>query len=88
MLIALSCNNEIDIERFRNFDHNNARYYVEKYSWLNMSPTLSKFFIHGPEIIAHAPLPMEQLSEEAQEARNKNFKIHRQNVSQIQARKV
>lgn len=55
--------------------------YVEKYPWFKMSPTLHKFLIHGPEIIAHALLPIGQLSEEAQEARNKDFKNYRERFS-------
>lgn len=43
-----------------------------------MPPTLHKLFIHGPEIIDSALLPIGQLSEEAQEARNKDFKKGRE----------
>jgi hypothetical protein len=34
--------------------------------------------IYGSQIIEHAPLPIGQLSEEAQEARNKDFKRARE----------
>lgn len=46
-----------------------------------MPPTLHKFFIHGPEILELALLPIGQLSEEAQEAINKNFKRYREQFS-------
>ncbi|KAF0705555.1 nucleolar transcription factor 1-A-like [Aphis craccivora] len=39
------------------------------------------FFIHGPEIIESALLPIGQLTEEAQEARNKDFKRYREHNS-------
>ncbi|KAL4090847.1 hypothetical protein QTP88_025613 [Uroleucon formosanum] len=58
-----------------------AKYFVEKYPWYNMSPTMHKFFIHGPEIIASALLPIGQLTEEAQEDRNKDFKRYREHNS-------
>jgi len=42
---------------------------------------MHKFFIHGPEIIESALLPIGQLTEEAQEARNKDFKRYREHNS-------
>lgn len=46
-----------------------------------MPPTLHKYFIHGPEIISSALLPIGQLTEEAQEARNKDFKKYREHYA-------
>lgn len=46
-----------------------------------MPPTLHKYLIYGPEIISSAFLPIGQLTEEAQEARNKDFKRYRENYS-------
>jgi hypothetical protein len=43
-----------------------------------MPETMHKLLIHGSQIIEHAPLPIGQLSEEAQEARNKDFKRARE----------
>lgn len=81
ILIVVSCSQEINIERFRNFANNTARYFVEKYPWYYMPTTLHKFLIHGPDVIASALLPIGQLSEEAQEARNKDFKCYREHFS-------
>lgn len=47
--------------------------YVQKYPWYPMPPTIHKILLHGPFVIANALLPIGQLSEEAQEARNKDF---------------
>lgn len=72
---------EIDVEKFRIFTHHTAMYFTEKYPWYNMSPTVHKYLIHGPEIVSAALLPIGQLSEEAQEARNKDFKRYREHNS-------
>lgn len=86
LLVVVTSGYEIDIEKFRDFAQNTARYFVQCYPWYNMTPTLHKFFIHGPEIIAHALLPIGQLSEEAQEARNKDFKRYREHFSRKSSR--
>lgn len=39
-----------------------------------MLPKLHKYFIHGLELIKYALLPIGNLTEEAQETRNKDFK--------------
>jgi hypothetical protein len=39
-----------------------------------MPPTVHKLLIHGADIIENEVLPIGQLSEVAQEARNKDFK--------------
>ena len=51
-----------------------------------MSTSVHKILIHGFRIIEWAPLPIGQLSEEAQEARNKDVKKYRENFSRKCAR--
>lgn len=51
-----------------------------------MTPTVHKILIHGPEIIKQALLPIGQLSEEAQESRNKDFKSYRERFSRKTSR--
>jgi len=46
-----------------------------------MSQTLHKILIHGATVISHVIVPIGQLSEEAAEARNKHFRLYRQNFS-------
>lgn len=46
-----------------------------------MTPKMHKILIHGSEVIEKALLPIGQLSEEAAEARNKYFRLYRQNVA-------
>lgn len=65
VMIVVASGHEIKIKEFREYSYETAKYFVEKYPWYNMSPTMHKFFIHGPEIIASALLPIGQLTEEA-----------------------
>lgn len=81
ILIVVSCGHSINIERFRKYTHDTARHFVNLYGWYCMPPTLHKFFIHGADIISSALLPIGQLTEEAQEARNKDFKQYREQYS-------
>lgn len=86
ILIVVSSGIEVNIEKFSNFANDTARLFVKNYPWYYMSPTLHKYFIHGPEIIALAPLPIGQLTEESQEARNKDFKSYREHFSRKSSR--
>lgn len=65
---------EVDTDKFRAFAQNTARYFVQCCQLHNMAQLYIRFFIHGLEIISHALLPIGQLPEETQEARNKDFK--------------
>lgn len=58
ILIVISCGHEIEVEKFRKYAQETAYYFVEKYPWYNMPPTLHKYLKHGPEIISHALLPI------------------------------
>lgn len=46
-----------------------------------MPTALHKLFIHGPQIVHYALLPIGQMSEDAQESRNKDFKTYREGFS-------
>ena len=74
LLDTISCGFEINIEKYRIYALETAEVFVKLYPWYPMPPTVHKILIHGHEIIQTALLPIGQLSEEAQEARNKEFK--------------
>lgn len=86
IMIVIASSLEIDIDKFQAFAHDTARYFVSLYPWFNMSPTMHKYLIHGSKIIAKAWVPIGQLSEEAQEARNKDFKRFREHNSRKNSR--
>ena len=81
ILQAISSHN-IKYDNFRAYALETAWKFVELYPWYYMPTSVHKILIHGPEIIASALLPIGQLSEEAQEARNKDIKRFREDFSQ------
>lgn len=78
ILQAIASGAEINIENFTIYTRETAELFVELYGWYNMPASVHKILIHGPEIIENAIVPIGQLSEEAQEARNKDFKRFRE----------
>lgn len=81
ILQALSSGYNINSDNFREYSLETARKFVDLYPWYYMPTSIHKLLIHGPEIIAYALLPIGQLSEEAQEARNKDIKRFREGFS-------
>nr|XP_034184029.1 uncharacterized protein LOC117606105 [Osmia lignaria] len=81
ILQVISSNQKINIEKFEAYAMDTAKLYIRLYPWHPMTPTTHKILIHGPVIIENAMLPIGQLSEEAAEARNKHFRIYRENYS-------
>ena len=81
ILIVVSSGHKINICKFKDFRQDTAKHFVDTYPWYYMPPTLHKYFIHAPEIVKFALLPIGQLTEEAQEARNKDFKRFREHNS-------
>lgn len=81
ILQAISSGFNIKCDKFREYALETARKFVELYPWYYMPTSVHKLLIHGPEIIASALLPIGQLSEDAQEARNKDSKRFREDFS-------
>lgn len=87
ILITLNCGYEVNADRFDSYAKETAELYVQLYGWYFMPPSVHKILIHGGEIVRHALLPIGQLSEEAQEAKNKDFKFIREHRSRKHSRK-
>lgn len=81
ILQVLSCGFVIDVEAFNTYCLDTARLFVDLYNWYNMPTSVHKVLIHGPQIIEASELPIGELSEDAQEARNKDFKKYRESYS-------
>lgn len=86
ILQTIACGYEIDIEKFKKYTYDTAKKYVEEYPWYPMPTTIHKILLHSPEIISAALLPIGQLSEEAQESVNKEFKRIRRDLSRKTSR--
>lgn len=71
----MSSGQPINTDTFADYAQKTAQLYVELYSWYFMPASVHKLLLHGAEIIKHfSILPIGQLSEEASEARNKDFR--------------
>lgn len=71
----------INHDKFSKFCLATAERYVNLYPWYPMPVTVHKILIHSTDIISNFLIPIGQLSEEAQEARNKEFKMCRRNFT-------
>ena len=78
ILHAISSGFALNTDNFNEYSLNTARMFISTYPWFYMPATVHKILIHGAVIISEACLPIGQLSEEAQEARNKDFKYFRE----------
>lgn len=87
ILQCLSSGFKLNYEKFKSYCEDTARYFVTLYPWYYMSTTVHKILIHGHLIASSCLLPIGQLSEEALESRNKDFKIFREQFSRKTSRK-
>lgn len=81
ILETISSGHAIDAKKFEAYTYGTATLYVQLYEWHPMSPTVHKILMHGATVISKSILPIGQLSEAAAEARNKHFRLYRQNFS-------
>ena len=72
---------DIDADKFEEFCLDTAKLYVQKYNWYYMPQSLHRLLIHGASVIRNFNLPIGILSEEAQEAKNKEFKKFRESFT-------
>ena len=77
ILQTLSSGFAINSAACRQYSIETAQLYLQEYSWYYMPVTMHKILIHGADIIRTSILPIGQLSEEAQESRNKDLKYFR-----------
>lgn len=77
VLQIITCGQRIDSNKFKKFARDTADLFVKKYNWYFMPVTVHKVLMHGKDIIDGAVLPLGMLSEEAEEARNKDYRKYR-----------
>lgn len=78
VLRTISCGYAVNVDAFQVYCAETAQLYVDEYKWYYMPQSVHKILIHGSSIIKAAVLPIGQLSEEAQEARNKDSRRFRE----------
>ncbi|XP_036148284.1 uncharacterized protein LOC118647442 [Monomorium pharaonis] len=86
LLKAISSGFEIDSIKFGKYCKETADLYRKVYNWYPMPPTVHKLLDHGEMIVSSAILPIGQLSEEAQEARNKDCRYFREHHTRKRSR--
>lgn len=89
ILQAITSGEQIDVVKFKDYARKTAEKYVELYDWYHMSSTVHKLLIHGADIVANNDIvPIGILSEEASEARNKDFRRLREHHSRKKSRQA
>lgn len=81
ILQVISRGFNVKVDSFGKYCNETADRFVELYPWYCMSTTVHKVLMHGPRIVELAILPIGQLSEEAQESRNKDVRNYREHYS-------
>lgn len=74
ILRTITCDYEIQNDKFEKYCNETAQLYVSLYGWYPMPATLHKILIHGPSIIKSFLVPIGYLSEDVQESRHKEFR--------------
>lgn len=78
ILQVLCCELKVTTAKYKTYCFQTAQLYVKLYDWYYMPATLHKILFHGAEVIESLLIPIGQLSEDAQEARNKDSKRFRE----------
>lgn len=86
VLQIISCEKEVDIDKFQAFCIETAKKCVSTYPWYKIPPSVHKVLIHGCDIMKEFDAPMIWFSEEAQEAQNKVFRKARCDHSRMHQR--
>ena len=79
VLKTITVNFDIDSEKFKDYALETANLFVVLYPWYYMTKSMHQILIHGNQVISTMLMPIGLLSEEAQEARNKDnkyFRVH------------
>lgn len=83
---VLACNQQIDATKFGGYAKETAKIYTTIYPWRKMSATVHKILYHGEDVIKYHLVPLGDLSEEAQEKRNKDYRFYREHNTRKMSR--
>ncbi|XP_050525962.1 uncharacterized protein LOC126896864 [Daktulosphaira vitifoliae] len=86
ILSVIASGYTINIKAFEEYCFLTAKLFVSLYPWYYMPASVHKILLHGAHIIQYAPLPIGNLSEEAQESRNKDYKMYREHHTRKNSR--
>ena len=77
ILCCLSSGYDLNLELFNTFLLETKETYIKFYNWYPMPVSIHKILTHAVDVIRECIVPIGQLSEEAQEARNKDCRRFR-----------
>lgn len=86
ILETLGCGFSIDSKAFEDYARETRELNLREYYWYNMPVSVHKVLYHGKDVVASCILPIGQLSEEAQEARNKDVRRYREHFTRKTSR--
>ncbi len=78
ILKSLACGRDIDPEKFEKYAMDTYNLIVNKYDWYKVPWSVHRILMHGADTIKYNIIPIGQLTEEAAEARNKDFRRYRE----------
>lgn len=78
ILSVINSGLEIEDVRFDQYCRATAERYILLYPWYYMPVSVHKVLIHGSDIVKNFILPIGELSEEAQEAKNKTVRYYKE----------
>jgi hypothetical protein len=78
----------VNATAFDNYAKETAKLFVSLYAWYYMPASVHKVLMHGSAIVSAALLPIDQVWEEAQEARNKDIKKFREHYTRKLSREL
>ncbi|CAI6358177.1 unnamed protein product [Macrosiphum euphorbiae] len=82
----MASGHEVNIPKFELYTKDTAKLFISLYPWYYIPSSVHKILIHGADVINAALLPIGQLSEEAAEANNKEYKKFREHHTQKNSR--
>jgi hypothetical protein len=77
-LETINCGTKINAKKFGEYALKTAELLTALYPWKPMKATVHRILYHGERIIENNLLPIGELSEEAQEKRNKDYRYFRE----------
>ncbi|KAJ4428580.1 hypothetical protein ANN_24624 [Periplaneta americana] len=78
ILDVMSSGYSLNIGAFKKYALDTADLYVKLYGWSYMPATVHKILTHGADVMNNRILPVGQLSDDAQEARHKEYRFFRE----------
>lgn len=82
--VILDCINSslaINSDKFGIYTSETFDFFLDNYGWYTLPVTVHKVLCHGREIISSSIIPVGQMSEEAQETRNKEIRKYRESFT-------